>query len=84
MLGTNYYLDIEQHKNKLRIDIAWYKNLIIEAIFGEYNRETMMYLQQEVILKEMYLKELNINNYERVSSKLVYKAIPQRSIIDIV
>lgn len=84
MLNNGYYLDIEKHKNKLRIDIAWFKMLVFEAIFDNYNKEHMVFLQEQIILKEYYLKELNNGNFVRVSSVVKYNVKPQRLFIDIV
>ena len=84
MLKNQFHRDIELHKNNLRLDIAWFKMLVFEAIFDNYDKDKMIFLQQEIILKEHYLKELNINNFERVSSPVHYKPIKQPSILDLV
>lgn len=73
MLKNQFHRDIELHKNNLRLDIAWFKMLIFEAIFDNYNKDKMIFLQQEIVLKEHYLKELNINNFEKISSQITYK-----------
>ncbi len=84
MLKNQFQRDIELHKNNLRLDIAWFKMLVFEAIFDNYNKDKMIFLQQQIILKEHYLKELNINNFERVSSAINYKPIQHHSILDLV
>jgi len=84
MLKNQFHRDIELHKNNLRLDIAWFKMLVFEAIFDNYNKDKMIFLQQEIVLKEYYLKELNNNNYENISSKINYKPIKQPSILDLV
>ena len=84
MLNNQFHKDIELHKNKLRLDIAWFKMLVLEAIFDNYDKDKMIFLQQQIILKEYYLKELNINNFERVSSQVHYKSIKRQSIIHLV
>ena len=77
MLIDTFFIDIELHKNNLRLDIAWFKMLLFETIFDNYNKDKMIFLQQQIILKEHYLKELNINNFERVSNPINYKTIQQ-------
>ena len=84
MLNNQFHKDIVLHKNNLRLDIAWFKMLVLEAIFDNYDKDKMIFLQQQIILKEHYLKELNINNFERVSSPVHYKAIKHPSILDLV
>ncbi len=73
MLKNQFHIDIELHKNNLRLDIAWFKMLVFEAIFDNYDKDKMIFLQQQIILKEHYLKLFNVNNFEKISSQVTYK-----------
>lgn len=73
MLKNQFHRDIELHKNNLRLDIAWFKMLVFEAIFDNYNKDKMIFLQQEIVLKEYYLNLFNANNFEKISSQVTYK-----------